>query len=304
MADIQDLPYILLMDPARSSPGQATDAGQRRWQASLHRLRGLAEGTRARLPRRARAWLPMARRELALLAAIALAAGSLVLFGQLTDEVLEGETHAFDETVLLALRSAADPSDPLGPGWLEDTIRDLTALGSLGVLTLVSLAVVGFLVLQGKRHLALLVVVAVGGGMLVSTLSKLGFDRPRPDLVPHATQVYTTSFPSGHAMMAAVTYLTLGALLARAQPRLRLKLYLIGLAATLTVLVGLSRIYLGVHWPTDVLAGWTLGAAWALGCWALALWLQARGRVESDAPVPEPPAAARHKARQEGDAAL
>ena len=119
--------------------------------------------------------------------------------------------------------------------------------------------------------------------MLVSTLTKLGFGRPRPDLVPHATQVYTASFPSGHAMMAAVTYLTLGALLARVQPRLRLKLYLIGLAATLTVLVGCSRVYLGVHWPTDVLAGWTLGAAWALGCWAIALWLQARGRIETDA---------------------
>jgi undecaprenyl-diphosphatase len=238
------------------------------------------------LSRLARKWLPRARREAALLAAIGFAAASLVLFGQLTDEVLEGETHAFDEAVLLALRSPGNPSDPLGPPWLESMVRDITALGSLGVLTVVSLAAVGFLVLQGKRHLAVLVVIAVGGGMLVSTLTKLGFDRPRPDLVPPATRVYTASFPSGHAMMAAVTYLTLGALLARAQPHLRLKLYLIGIAAALTVLVGLSRIYLGVHWPTDVLAGWTLGAAWALGCWAIALRLQAHGQIEGDRPGP------------------
>jgi undecaprenyl-diphosphatase len=281
LADVRQLSYILVMSRDRSSSEQAPDAV--RW-ASL-RLSSVAERAHARLPKRARAWLPMARREAALLAALALAAASLVLFAQLTDEVLEGETHAFDEAILLALRSVTDPADPLGPGWFEDMMRDITALGSLGVLTLMSLAVVGFLVLQGKRHLAVLVVVAVGGGMLVSTLTKLGFDRPRPDLVAHATQVYTASFPSGHAMMAAVTYLTLGALLARGQARRRLKLYLIGLAATLTVLVGFSRIYLGVHWPTDVLAGWTLGAAWALACWAIALWLQARGRVEADQPA-------------------
>jgi undecaprenyl-diphosphatase len=273
------------MNPDPRPSEQTIESGPPRWRASLRRLRGLAG--RARLPQRARAWLPTARREVALLAAIALAAASLVLFGELADEVLEGETHAFDETVLLALRSAADPSDPIGPAWLEEQMRDVTALGSLGVLSLVSLAAVGFLILQGKRRTAALVVVAVGGGMLVSTLTKLGFDRPRPDLVPHATQVYTASFPSGHAMMAAITYLTLGALLARVQPRLRLKLYLIGLAAILTVLVGFSRIYLGVHWPTDVLAGWTLGAAWALACWAIALWLQARGRIEREEPEPE-----------------
>jgi undecaprenyl-diphosphatase len=262
------------------------------WRTPLSRLVALAEDAGARLPRRALAWLPAVRREAALLVAIALAAGSLVLFGQLADEVIEGETHAFDEAVLLALRSAADPSDPIGPRWLEEQVRDLTALGSLAVLGLVSLAAVGFLILQGKRRTALLVVAAVGGGMLVSTLTKLGFDRPRPDLVPHATEVYTASFPSGHAMMAAVTYLTLGALLARAQRRRRLKLYLIGLAATLTVLVGLSRVYLGVHWPTDVLAGWTLGAAWALACWAIALWLQARGGIEATEPEPGPAAPA------------
>jgi undecaprenyl-diphosphatase len=248
-----------------------------------HRLAWL-EGARASLPALAQRWLPRVRREAALLGAIALASTSLVLFAQLTDEVVEGETRAFDRAVLLALRNPADLSDPLGPGWLEGLMRDITALGSIGVLTLISLAVVGFLALQGKRHAALLVVVAVGGGILVSTLAKLGFGRPRPDLVPHATEVYTASFPSGHAMMAAVTYLTLGALVARVQPYRRLKLYVIGLAAILTVLVGISRVYLGVHWPTDVLAGWALGAAWALACWAIALWLQARGRIEPDQP--------------------
>lgn len=231
-------------------------------------------------------WLPTVRREAMVLASIALAAASLALFAKLSDEVFEGETHAFDQKVLLALRDPADSQDPIGPGWLEDMIRDFTALGSVGVLTFLSLAVVGFLILQRKRHAAVLVVVAVGGGMLVSLLAKAGFDRPRPDLVPHAARVYTTSFPSAHSMMAAVVYLTLGALLARVQPRMRLRLYLIGLAAVLTMAVGFSRVYLGVHWPTDVLAGWALGAAWALGCWAIALWLQSRGQIEDDTPQP------------------
>jgi undecaprenyl-diphosphatase len=155
------------------------------------------------------------------------------------------------------------------------------------VLTFVTLAVAGFLILQRKAHAALFVALAVGGGMLLSTLLKMGFDRPRPDLVPHGAVVYSASFPSGHSMMAAVAYLTLGALLARVQPRRRLKLYLLGLAILLTVAVGVSRVYLGVHWPTDVLAGWALGAAWALLCWAGALWLQRRGQVESEGPDPD-----------------
>jgi undecaprenyl-diphosphatase len=248
----------------------------------LRRLAPLTRAARQRLSATLRIWLPKVRREAALLAAIMVAAASLALFAQLTDEVFEGETHAFDEMVLLALRDSADPGNPIGPGWFEDMMRDVTALGSTGVLTILSLAVVGFLVLQGNRHAAVLVVLAVGGGMLVSMLAKAGFDRPRPDLVPHGARVYTTSFPSGHSMMAAVVYLTLGALLARIQPHMRLRIYLIGLAAALTVVVGFSRVYLGVHWPTDVLAGWTLGAAWAFGCWAIAAWLQARGQIEAD----------------------
>jgi undecaprenyl-diphosphatase len=228
-----------------------------------------------------------AQREFAVLATLALAAAAVWGFMALADEVLEGETHALDEAILLALRSATDPSDPLGPGWLEELMRDITALGSTGVLTFITLAVAGFLALDRKSHAALFVVVAVGGGMLLSTALKLGFDRPRPDLVPHGSIVYTASFPSGHSMLAAVVYLTLGALLARVQPRFVLKLYLLGLAILLTVAVGTSRVYLGVHWPTDVLAGWAVGAAWALFCWAAALWLQRRGQVESPGPDPE-----------------
>jgi undecaprenyl-diphosphatase len=228
-----------------------------------------------------------AQREFAVLAALALAAAAIWGFAELADDVLEGETRAFDEWVLLALRSATDRSDPLGPGWLEELMRDITGLGGTGILTFITLAVAGFLALERKTHAALLVVVAVGGGMLLSTLLKMGFDRPRPDLVPHGSIVYTASFPSGHSMLAAVAYLTLGALLARVQPRLLLKLYLLGLATLLTVAVGASRVYLGVHWPTDVIAGWAIGAAWALFCWAAALWLQRRGQVESPGPDPE-----------------
>jgi undecaprenyl-diphosphatase len=243
-------------------------------------------------PRTANAiWWPpvglLARREFALLAALAVAATGIWGFAELASEVLEGETHAFDERVLLGLRSAADRSDPLGPGWLEELMRDVTSLGSTGVLTFITLAAAGFLALNRKTHAALFVVAAVGGGMLLSTLLKIGFDRPRPDLVPHGATVYTASFPSGHAMLSAVVYLTLGALLARVQPRRLLKLYLLGLAILLTVAVGASRVYLGVHWPTDVVAGWAVGAAWALLCWAAALWLQRQGRVEPDDLEPE-----------------
>jgi undecaprenyl-diphosphatase len=178
------------------------------------------------------------------------------------------------------MRDADDRTDPLGPVWAEETARDVTALGSLAILAFITLTAAAFLWLQDKRGLALYVLVAVGGGALASSLLKLGFDRPRPDLVPHGNVVYTSSLPSGHAMISAIAYLTLGALLARAQAGLRLKAFLLGLALFLTVCVGVSRVYLGVHWPTDVLAGWAAGAAWALVCWVVAEWLHRRGRLE------------------------
>jgi len=228
-------------------------------------------------------WLSwVGRHELSTLVLLAALTAGIWGFVELADEVMEKETHAFDEALLLALRSSADTSDPLGPQWLEVLGRDFTALGGMGVLTFLTATVAGFLVLRGKSRVALFLLAAVGGGMLLSSMLKYGFNRPRPDLVSHGTFVYTASFPSGHSMMSAITYLTLGALLARVYPRRTEKAFFILVAVFLTVLVGISRIYLGVHWPTDVLAGWTMGANWALLCWLVAGWLQRGGHVEQD----------------------
>ena len=136
--------------------------------------------------------------------------------------------------------------------------------------------------LHRKHKAALAVLVAVGIGILLSTLVKMGFDRPRPDLVPHGSYVYTASFPSGHSMMSAVVYLTLAVMLARVRPQWRIKIYVLGVAVLVTLLVGFSRVYLGVHWPSDVLAGWSVGAAWALTCWLATLLLQRRGQIEPE----------------------
>jgi undecaprenyl-diphosphatase len=220
--------------------------------------------------------------EKSVLVAFAIAASALYAFSELADEVIEGETREFDEFILRLLRNPLDLSDPLGPAWLEEMMRDFTALGGTGVLTAITLAVVGFLALTRKHHSAVLIAGSVIGGMLLSNLFKWAFARPRPDLVPHLSVVYTESFPSGHAMLSAVVFLTLGVLLARMQADVRVKTYLLAVAATATMIVGASRVYLGVHWPTDVLAGWAVGTGWALICWLLMLWLQKRGKVEPE----------------------
>jgi undecaprenyl-diphosphatase len=227
-----------------------------------------------------REWLAGRMPEISLLVCLLLMAGGVWLFLALADEMREGELERIDTRLLMLLRSGGDPADPIGPAWVEEAMRDLTALGSIVVLAIITLAATVHLVLAGKRHAALLLVVAVGGGVLLGFGAKAGFERPRPDLVAHGAEVFTSSFPSGHSMMAAVAYLTMGTLLARVQPNRRLKIWLIGLAVLISLAVGISRVYLGVHWPSDVLAGWALGASWATLCWAVALWLQRRGRIE------------------------
>jgi undecaprenyl-diphosphatase len=210
-------------------------------------------------------------------------------FVELADGVVEGDTHAFDSQLLLALRDPQNPANPLGPSWLEESARDITGLGGYAILTMLTLATVAYLLMAGTRAAALLVLVAIVGGTLLSTGLKFGFERPRPDLVPHATRVYTASFPSGHAMLSAVTFLTLGALLARVEKSRRTRAFIMGLAILITLMVGVSRVYLGVHWPSDVLAGWSVGAAWASLCWFAALQLQRRGQVEKPGETSLPP---------------
>lgn len=231
------------------------------------------------------------RLELGSVVSLLVLAALLFGFFQVADEVSEGETHRFDSAVMLALRSASNTSDPIGPWWLEVMMRDITSLGGTAVLTLVTVIAVLYLVIDRKAHAALLLAVSVGGGTVLSSLLKIGYQRPRPDLVSRLAEVHTLSFPSGHAMLSAVTYLTIGVLLARTSERRRVKSYIVGVCIALTLLIGASRVYLGVHWPTDVLGGWFVGSAWALFCWRVALALQRRGQVETPAPEAGDPGA-------------
>lgn len=205
-----------------------------------------------------------------------LAIAGVLAFVGLAGEMQEGETLGFDRALLLALRDPADLAIAIGPGWLPAVARDITGLGGTAVLSFVTFVVCCYLALSGRIASALMTLAAVGSGTLLSTLLKMVYDRPRPDLVPHAVEVTSASFPSGHAMLSAVTYLTLGALLMPVQNRRSLKIYVLAVASAITLMVGLSRVYLGVHWPTDVIGGWCVGAAWALLCWLLAERLRLR----------------------------
>lgn len=210
---------------------------------------------------------------------IAAAAGWLLI--ELVEQVVAGRTATIDRAILLWFRRD-DLRRLIGPPWLQEMMRDFTALGGIGVLVLVTCGVATYLILERKRHAAVLLVVATLTGLVISQLAKLGFARPRPDLEPVSTIVMTASFPSGHSTMAAVVYLTCGVLIASYRTRRLVKTYVIVLAAMISLLVGFSRIYLGVHWPTDVLAGLCLGAAWALLCWAGLRVLQTFGYVERE----------------------
>lgn len=202
------------------------------------------------------------------------------LAAELADEVLEGTTQQYDEWILRHLRTPGDMTDPVGPKWFEDMWRDVTALGSFTVLALVTIACGGYLLMRKRYRMLALLAAATIGGLAVSLVLKNLFARPRPEFASAATHVITASFPSGHSMLSATVYLTLGVLLARTSTQYRQKVYFITVALIFSLLVGLSRVYLGVHYPTDVLAGWSFGLIWALLCWLIAQFLQRRGTVE------------------------
>lgn len=208
-------------------------------------------------------------------------------FIKLADEALEGETAAFDEAVVRGLRNPDDLSRPIGPEMLAEIARDVTALGGIGPLAFFSIVAAGYLFFDRKLRMALFLAAATGGSVVASLILKNLFDRPRPSVVPHLTEVYTSSFPSGHSMLSAAIYLTLGSLLAASIPRITLKIYVLAVAMILSLAVGISRVYLGVHYPTDVLAGWMAGMIWALLCWFFARWLQRKHKVESESQTTE-----------------
>ena len=205
----------------------------------------------------------------------------LLLWGflALASEVMEGDTTTLDTRILVSLRKADDLSKPIGPAWVESVLLDLTALGGMTVLGLVVLAVAGFLMLQTRYRTAVAVLITAASAEIANIAIKSMFMRPRPTVVPHLREVVSTSFPSGHAMDSAIIYLTLGAMLMRLTDSRVTKLYCIGMAIVLTLLVGVSCVYLGVHYPTDVIGGWIFGFLWALVCWLVSERFEARTGV-------------------------
>ena len=204
-------------------------------------------------------------------------AGAFWVFFNIAGEVSDGETSAFDKRILLALRNPANLSDPIGSRSLQEAMRDVTALGGVTVMTMVTtVAVLAFLMHRRRWHAGIMATTVLFAFVSSETLKKL-YDRPRPALVPHGSYVYSSSFPSGHSTLSAATFLTLAVLIASLEPNRGTKWMVFALAALLVLGIGFSRVYLGVHWPSDVLAGWSLGAAWALAAW---IALQRFGRRE------------------------
>lgn len=217
--------------------------------------------------------LRAARGETGAVAALFVLAAGLFAFIELADGLGEAGGQAFDRAVLAWLQPA--PGALIGPWWLREAAQDLTSLGGISVLTLFALIAFVFLLVYGKRLSAVLLAAGLAGGVALSEGLKAVFERDRPPAAYQAVETLNASFPSGHALLSTVFYLTLGVMLIRAFPRRRLKALVLGAAVLIVLLVGLTRVYLGAHWLTDVLAGWSVGAAWAMALW-LAAWAAQR----------------------------
>jgi undecaprenyl-diphosphatase len=215
-----------------------------------------------------------------LLAVSTIALGALV-FVETWSRIRHGHAMSVDRLLLLSLRSESNPAVPIGPRWLEGAVRDVTALGSVTVLTLITVSAASYLAMKRQPRAALFLVASVVSAAVLASLLKAAVGRTRPDVVPHLVAVDTSSFPSGHSMVSAAVYFTIGTILARLEANLAMKAYILAWAALLSFLVGMSRVYLGVHWPSDVLAGWAAGSGWAAVCFGLARLLQRRGEVEA-----------------------
>lgn len=218
-----------------------------------------------------------------LLAGLAAIAAACFVFLKIWSEFAEHDPRSLDATIMLSMRVAGHPNIPIGPAWLRAMMIEISSLGGGTVLTLLLFGACGFLAIKGAAKRALWVAGAVLSGSLAVTLLKHLFGRPRPELIDHLVGTQTLSFPSGHAANSALVYLTIAALASDHEPSRPARIYLLAVAIVLTLMIGLSRIYLGVHWPSDVLAGWTFGAAWAL-IWRLAATHFSQAAVTPSAP--------------------
>jgi undecaprenyl-diphosphatase len=203
-------------------------------------------------------------------------AGAIWGFFNIAGEVMEGDADIVDQQLLLMLRRPSDLSDPIGPPWVEEALRDITALGGFTFLTIATIVAVLLFSFHGKRRQAWILAGTVLAAQVSSEVLKSFYDRPRPSLVPHHSYVYSQSFPSGHSALAAAVFLTLATLIASVEKRPSSKILIYVLAVVTTIGVGFSRVYLGVHWPSDVLAGWSLGATWAFAAWIVLEWMRSR----------------------------
>jgi len=222
--------------------------------------------------------LASARREIGATSALLIVALGGMGFLAIADEVAEGETHALDLAILRGLRVEGRPHTLVGPDWLHVAATDITALGSVTVLGLLILLAFALLASLRRWSEGALLVAGAGGGLLISQGLKQVFGRERPEMAYRAVEAANASFPSGHAMLSAVVFLTLGVLAARFAERRRVKVLAVSAAVLVSLLVGASRVYLGVHWASDVLAGWCVGGAWAMACWLAAYVIQRRLR--------------------------
>lgn len=201
-------------------------------------------------------------------------------FAAISFAVFNDFTSTLDRSAIVWFRDPADLSDAWGPPWFEETAAEITALGGYPILVLAAFLVISALVILRKHSAALFLFAGLVTGSAASTALKHLFDRPRPDLVDHLDRTFTSSFPSGHAMVSMIAWLTIAAVALRFIEHGRLRTFVLSSAVGLSLLIGATRVYLGVHWPSDVLAGWCVGAAWASACWLSAHYLT-RNREQS-----------------------
>ncbi|OYX55403.1 MAG: phosphoesterase [Brevundimonas subvibrioides] len=218
--------------------------------------------------------ITVARAEFAALGALAIITLGTMTFVEIADDMTETDGQAFDQTVLHWMQPVA--GQPRGPWWLHEAAADITSLGGIAVLTLFAVVALGMLLILRKWLSALLLLIGLAGGVALSEGLKALFQRERPPAAFQAVETLNASFPSGHALLSTVFYLTVAVMMTRAFPRRRLKAYVLGVGMVFALMVGLTRVYLGAHWASDVMAGWCVGAAWAMALWLVSYAVERR----------------------------